>query len=182
MQSLSETDREAILAAARLALRSAVVRTGERAEFPFDGIFSEPVNLFVTLHTRGKLRGCIGVIHSRQSLDENLRHCTISAATEDPRFPSLKSEDVAETAIEVSLLSPMEEIRPDQVEIGKHGLLVEGAGRHGLLLPQVATEHKLSREQFLEETCLKAGLPRNAWKDPSTRILGFTCEVITETI
>jgi AmmeMemoRadiSam system protein A len=102
------------------------------------------------------------------------------AALRDPRFSPVRAPEVSALDIEVSLLSPMQPIRPDEVEIGRHGLLLERGGRRGLLLPQVATEHGLSREQFLSETCIKAGLPREAWKESDTRIFGFECVVVAE--
>jgi uncharacterized protein (TIGR00296 family) len=77
-------------------------------------------------------------------------------------------------------LSPVERIRVEEIEIGKQGLLVENGPKRGLLLPQVAVEHQLDRETFLQETCHKAGLAGDAWKDPETKIYGFTCEVIRE--
>jgi uncharacterized protein (TIGR00296 family) len=73
-------------------------------------------------------------------------------------------------------------IRPESVEVGRHGLIISQEGKRGLLLPQVATEHELTRERFLEETCRKAGLPSDAWKDAATRIEGFECEVFAEPI
>src|SRR6266404_1224367 len=81
---------------------------------------------------------------------------------------------------EISLLSPLQPIAPESIEIGHHGLLVRLHAQGGLLLPQVAIEHRLSRQQFLEETCRKAGLHREAWRDPEARLFGFTCEVFSE--
>jgi uncharacterized protein len=92
----------------------------------------------------------------------------------------MRPGDLDKLEIEVSLLSPLEPIRPEEIEIGKHGLLVEQGGRRGLLLPQVAVEHHLGVEQFLRETSHKAGLPRDAWKAPNARIYGFTCEIVEE--
>jgi AmmeMemoRadiSam system protein A len=113
-------------------------------------------------------------------LGENLVRCAADAALRDPRFAPLPPEETDHLEIEVSLLSPMQPIRPEEVEIGRHGLLVERGMRRGLLLPQVATEHKLSREQFLAETCFKAGLPRDAWKERETRLFGFECTILAE--
>jgi uncharacterized protein len=93
----------------------------------------------------------------------------------------LKASQLEEMSIEISLLSPLEPILPEAVELGRHGLLIVNHAQRGLLLPKVAIEHRLTREQFLEETCRKAGLTRDAWKAPETRIYGFTCEVFSET-
>lgn len=132
----------------------------------------------MTLHVRGKLRGCIGVIDGREPLGESIVRCTASAALQDPRFTQMQPEEVTDSEIEVSLLSPIQRILPEQIEVGKHGLVVEQGMRRGLLLPQVAVEHRLDRERFLEETCHKAGLARDAWKNPETAIYGFTCEIV----
>jgi AmmeMemoRadiSam system protein A len=102
------------------------------------------------------------------------------AALEDPRFAPMKEEQLPELSIEISLLSPMQRIAVEAVEIGRHGLLIEHQGHRGLLLPQVATEHHLNREQFLDETCRKAGLPCGAWRDAQAHLFGFTCEVFSD--
>jgi len=136
--------------------------------------------MFVTLHVTGKLRGCIGIIDAPTTLGENLVRCAADAALHDPRFAPLRPDEMEHLEIEVSLLSPIQPIRPDTVVIGKHGLLAERGMRRGLLLPQVATEHHLNREQFLAETCFKAGLPREAWHDPETKFYGFECMIIAE--
>ena len=92
----------------------------------------------------------------------------------------MRPDEAEEAKVEVSLLSPVERIAVEEIEIGKHGLVVENGLKKGLLLPQVAVEHHLVREAFLRETCRKAGLAGDAWKDPQTKIFGFTCEVIRE--
>jgi hypothetical protein len=92
----------------------------------------------------------------------------------------MKTEQLENLSVEISLLSPLQPIAPEAIEIGRHGLLVVLHAHRGLLLPQVAIEHRLTREQFLEETCRKAGLRRETWRDPEARIFGFTCEVFSE--
>ncbi len=178
MLSLSEEDRRAILEVACQGVRHAVCNGTALFNFPNTGIFGEPCGLFVTLHAGKKLRGCIGMLDGRATLGENLVRCAADAALHDPRFSRLRPEELGELELEVSLLSTMEAIRPEEVEIGKHGLLVELGTRRGLLLPQVAVEHHLSREEFLGETCAKAGLPREAWKYNGTMLYGFECEII----
>ena len=181
MLSLSEEDRLAILAAARQGVLQALSHKRPASRFPDSGIFAQQCGLFVTLHVHTKLRGCIGVVEARATLGENLIRCATDAALHDPRFSPLRAEEIEGLQIEVSLLSPMLPVRPDEVEIGRHGLLVERGTRRGLLLPQVAREHRLSREQFLTETCLKASLPRDAWRDPQTKLYGFECIILAET-
>lgn len=178
MLSLSDEDRKAILELARQGVREAVFTGHPLFSSPTTGIFGEPRGLFVTLHVCKKLRGCIGVIEGHTTLGENLVRCAADSALHDPRFAPLRPEELDDLEIEVSLLSAIRPIRAEEVEIGKHGLLVESGTRRGLLLPQVATEHRLGREQFLAETCVKAGLPREAWREPETNIFGFECEII----
>ena len=180
MHSLSDIDRKNILELARQAVVAAVCWKKPPTEIPPQELFKQRCGVFVTLHARGALRGCIGVIEARETLGESIAQCAVSAALHDPRFKPMSPEELPNLEIEVSLLSPVERIQPSNVEIGKHGLLVEQGIHRGLLLPQVAVEHKLNREQFLREACYKAGLPADAWKAPSTRIYGFTCEIVSQ--
>ncbi len=180
MPSLSEEERSAILELARQGVSHAVSHAQPLPTFPTTGIFAERRGLFVTLHVAKQLRGCIGIIEAQATLGETLARCAADAALHDPRFSRMRNEELDALKIEVSLLTPLEAILPERVEIGIHGLLVERGARRGLLLPQVAVEHQLGREQFLAETCVKAGLPREAWKDPETKLYGFQCEIIAE--
>ncbi len=180
MPSLSEEDRIAILDFVRQGVLHAVCHNRPFSVFPTTGIFSERRGLFVTLHVAKKLRGCIGIIQAETTLGETLARCAADAALHDPRFSRIHLQEMDALEIEVSLLSALQPIRAEEVEIGIHGLVVEQGTKRGLLLPQVAVEHRLTGEQFLEETCMKAGLAREAWKDPETKLQGFQCEVITE--
>jgi AmmeMemoRadiSam system protein A len=180
MPSLSEADRQAALQLARTAVGDAVSHR-EPVDQPIHyGILAERRGVFVTLHVRGRLQGCIGVVEPEEPLGIAIARCAASAALEDPRFAPMREEQLGNLAIEISLLSPPAPISPDAIEIGRHGLLIVLHAQRGLLLPQVAIEHHLTREQFLEETCRKAGLPREAWRDPEVRIFGFTCEVVSD--
>ncbi len=140
----------------------------------------EKRGVFVTLHARGRLRGCIGVIEAIEPLSESIARCAAGAALRDPRFSPVRVEELPELRIEISLLSALDPILPENIEIGTHGLLISQGSKRGLLLPQVAVEHKLARHQFLEETCRKAGLNATAWQEPETIILGFTCDVFSD--
>jgi AmmeMemoRadiSam system protein A len=180
MPSLSEADRYAALHLARTAVVEAVSHRKLPDVFPRDGIFAERRGVFVTLHVGNRLEGCIGVIEANEPLGEAIVRCAAGAALEDPRFAPMRAEQLGELRIEISLLSPMAPITADSIEIGRHGLFVCLHAQRGILLPQVAVEHRLTREQFLEETCRKAGLPREAWRDPEARLFGFTCEVFSE--
>jgi AmmeMemoRadiSam system protein A len=180
MPSLSDLDRRALLRLARQAVIEAVSHESHPQQVPMDGIFAERRGAFVTLHVRHRLRGCIGVTEALDPLGDNVVRCAVSAALQDPRFPPVRSEEIPDLQIEISLLSSPAPIRPQEIEIGRHGLLIARGPRRGLLLPQVATEHHFSPEQFLQETCRKAQLPLEAWRDPDVEIFGFTCEVVSE--
>jgi AmmeMemoRadiSam system protein A len=180
MPFLSEADRLAALQLARTAVVEAVSHRKLPDVFPLERIFAERRGVFVTLHVRNRLQGCIGVIEAKDPLGEAIVRCAASAALEDPRFAPMKNEQLGDLNIEISLLSRMELIAPESIEIGRHGLFVLLHAQRGLLLPQVAIEHQLTREQFLAETCHKAGLRGEAWRDPEARLFGFTCEVFSD--
>jgi AmmeMemoRadiSam system protein A len=175
-----EADRRALLRLARQAVVEAVSRESLPAHIPSDGIFSQRCGAFVTLHVLRRLRGCIGVIEAEEPLGDVIVRCAASAALQDPRFPPVRDEELASLQIEISLLSRLVPIRLEEVEIGLHGLLVSRGSQRGLLLPQVAVEHRLTVEQFAQETCRKAQLPPDAWQQPGLQMLGFTCEVFSE--
>jgi len=180
MLFLSDTDRRALLELARRAIAEAVSLQNPQRDIPRHGVFSEIHGVFVTIHARGRLRGCIGVVEAFEPLGESVARSAASAALHDPRFSAVCAEELPDLKIEISVLSTPEPIRPEDIEIGTHGLLVVQGAKRGLLLPQVAAEHKLGREKFLEETCRKAGLKAEAWQEPETQIFGFTCEVFSE--
>jgi uncharacterized protein len=120
---------------------------------------------FVTLHVMRVLRGCIGIPEPAQPLGEVVRHCAAAAAFEDPRFPPVRRHELSVLTLEVSVLSefvPVSDV--GSIEIGRHGLVAERGGQRGLLLPQVAPEYGWSVEEFLQHTCIKAGLPAAAWQ------------------
>jgi AmmeMemoRadiSam system protein A len=180
MPYLSKDDRERMLELARRAVAEVVTRRELPEVIPKEGIFGERRGVFVTLHVRGDLRGCIGTTEGDEPLGEAIVRCAASAALHDPRFSPMRIEELGGLEIEISLLSPIVPIRAEEIEIGRHGVVISDNGHRGLLLPQVAVEHGLSREEFLAETCRKARLPRDAWERPSTRIEGFTCEVLSD--
>lgn len=147
-----------------------------------DGEASELRGAFVSLKTRarGQLRGCIGHVEGDQPLVATIRRVAVAAATEDPRFPAVTPEELAELRLEISVLSPLSPMHPEDVEVGRHGLLVRFRGRSGLLLPQVPVAQRWDREAFLDHTCRKAGLPPGTWRDPTCELLGFTAVVFGE--
>jgi AmmeMemoRadiSam system protein A len=180
MPFLSEAERRSALQLARTAVIETVSHRRLPGHIPLDGIFAEHRGVFVTLRLHGRLQGCIGVVEPEEPLGDAIVRCAAGAALEDPRFAPMRKDQLGELTIEISLLSAPVPISPEAIEIGRHGLLVVLHAQRGLLLPQVAIEHHLTREQFLEETCRKAGLRREAWHDPEARVLGFTCEVFSD--
>ena len=179
-ESLSNYDKNALLQNARRSLVETIVHGRRWKPDTPTGILAERRGAFVTLHLRGKLRGCVGQVETHQSLAETVARCAISAAREDDRFNPVQPDEVAQLTIEISVLSPPKLITPNEIQIGMHGLIVECGRFRGLLLPQVATERKWTAEKFLSETCVKAGLPSDAWKSGETQIFGFTAEVFSE--
>ena len=143
--------------------------------------FGQSRGVFVTLRKAGALRGCIGTIATDGELSQTVPAFARKAAFEDPRFPPLRAEELPECEIEISVLSePRVIANPEEIVIGRDGLILEGHGRRGLLLPQVAPEWGFAAERFLEETARKAGLPVGAWKDPDVRVFAFGAEVFSE--
>lgn len=138
--------------------------------------------VFVTLHELGRLRGCMGILDPQTPLADAIRQAAVCAASQDPRFSPVRPEDLPDLHVEVSILSPARPMRDlAELELGRHGVLVRRGGRRGLFLPQVAVEHHLDKERFLSRCCdEKAGLPSNAWQDPTTEVLLFTTEVFAE--
>jgi AmmeMemoRadiSam system protein A len=136
--------------------------------------------IFVTLRLRGELRGCIGTLVAEEGLAKAASEFACNAAFHDPRFPPLTLPEWPEVSIEISVMTPPRPVAAEEVEVGRHGLILEFLGRRGLLLPQVATEWSFSREQFLEALAQKAGLPPGAWRDPGAKLFGFEAEVFGE--
>jgi AmmeMemoRadiSam system protein A len=138
----------------------------------------EKMGAFVTLKKRGQLRGCIGHIIGNKPLYKIVGEMAVAAAFNDPRFNPVTQAELSDLEIEISVLTPLRRIKHvDEIEVGKHGILMRKGFYSGLLLPQVATENGWDRKTFLEYTCLKAGLPKDAWKDKETIIYVFSAEV-----
>lgn len=185
-------------AAVRLARRAIEESLGDRpsrdAAAPFRSesfppIFEDPRGVFVTIlrHPSGELRGCIGFPLPVFPLRAALPRAARSAALDDPRFRPVGKEELGKVRLQVSVLTPPEELPsdpweriPSYVQVGRDGLIVDSGSESGLLLPQVAMEHGWDAEEFLEETCEKAGLPRSAWRRPGTTVRRFEAEVFGE--
>ncbi len=180
MSPLSEADQRELIRLARQALEEAVrQRRLPEIAAPASPALSEARGAFVSLHKGSRLRGCIGYIEALKPLWVTVRECALAAALRDPRFDPVEPEELPSLRMEISVLSPLEEIPPEQVEVGRHGLLISRGFQRGLLLPQVAVEWGWDRERFLEETCQKAGLPPNAWRQ-GAKIQAFTAQIFEE--
>jgi AmmeMemoRadiSam system protein A len=140
--------------------------------------FLEKAAVFVTLKEDGELRGCIGSIIPHDMLYIAVASAAVSAALHDPRFLAVSADDLPFLSYDISVLSRFKVVSDiNKIEIGRHGLLIQTASNRGLLLPQVASEHGWDITTFLEQTCIKAALPRNAWKTLSANIFSFSASV-----
>lgn len=179
MSPLTDEERRFLLRWARRSLEASV--RGEETPLPADvpgGVYA-PAGSFVSLHKQGLLRGCIGYIQALYPLYRTVIEAAAAAALHDPRFLPVQPAELSGVAVEISVLSPFRTIRPEEIRVGTHGLLISQDRRRGLLLPQVAIEHRWNREQFLEETCRKAGLAPDAWRR-GIMIEAFTADVFRE--
>lgn len=179
--ALTPAEQRTLLAVARRAIAARL--SGQPAERPgASGALAEPRGAFVSLHRRedGELRGCVGRMASDDPLVDTVARMAVAAAMEDDRFEPVRPAELDGLSIEISALGPMRAIRPDEVEVGVHGLMVLRGGRRGVLLPQVPVERRWDRETFLAMTCRKAGLPESAWREAGCELLAFTAEVFGE--
>ncbi len=179
MLPLTEADQQTLLRMAREAIEEYLHHHRlPEVEDPPEAL-RQPCGAFVTLRKGHQLRGCIGYVEAAKPLYKTVRECAVAAAVHDPRFQPVATRETAELRLEISVLSPLTETTPERIEVGRHGLLISLGPQRGLLLPQVAVEWNWDREHFLEETCLKAGLPSDAWKR-GARIQAFTAQVFEE--
>jgi AmmeMemoRadiSam system protein A len=179
---LTDDEKRLLLRIARETLAS-YLTTGRLPAYHVEqpGLL-QPAAAFVTLHRRdGELRGCIGRLDVSEPLYRTVQECAVSAATRDYRFPPVTDPaELDDLVIEISALSPFRRVRTiDEIEVGKHGLLIRYGAASGLLLPQVASERGWNRDQFLRAVCMKAGLPSDAWQKADLSV--FSAEVFSET-
>ena len=151
-------------------------------EFKFENEkFQQKYGVFVTLKKGDDLRGCIGLIKGIEPLADAIPDMAISAATKDPRFNPVTYEELKDITIEISVLTPMTPVESlDEIEIGKHGLMLQLGPNSGLLLPQVLVEWNWDVEEFLQNLCLKAGLPPGSHKHPQAKLEKFSAQVFSE--
>ena len=173
---LSEEDRALLHRIARDAIGARL--KDEQFTLPESDSLDIQRGVFVTLQIDGELRGCIGLIKAREPLNRAVAEMAVSAAFDDPRFPQLTRDEYDRLEYEISVLSPLKRVKDfSEIKIGRDGLMIKLDMNSGLLLPQVASEYDWTVKEFLEQTCLKAGLPRESYKDKFAEIYKFSAEV-----
>ena len=181
--TLTHRHRMTLLRIARESI--ATVLDGSRPvleKYEIDDVLRRPAGAFVTLNDRqGELRGCIGSIQPVAELYRAVSMSAINAAFRDPRFHPVEKHEFEMIHVEISVMGPIEVVTTvEDIVVGRDGLIISRGHYAGLLLPQVATEYGWDRDTFLAHTCLKAGLPRDAWRGKDTRIERFSAEVFGE--
>jgi AmmeMemoRadiSam system protein A len=177
---LTDAQRRTLLELARRAIQAAVAH--ENLPQPLAAAWPKASGVFVTIKRHGELRGCLGTLECRRDLPDEVGRCAADAARKDTRFAPVSARELPELTVEISVLGPLEAIDPGDpasVIVGRHGLVVEQGGRRGLLLPQVASEQDWTREEFLRQTSVKAGLSGDAWQH-GARVSRFDAEVFGE--
>lgn len=181
---LTDLEKKKLLAVARSAMESAAASTETGAiedDEPTSETLTARVGAFVSLHKKGRLRGCIGRFEVDGPLTETVADMAVAASRNDPRFSRVSPDETDDIDIEISVLTPLLRISDvSEIEVGVHGLYIIRDMRRGTLLPQVATERGWNRETFLGETCIKAGLARDAWRDEDTEIYVYEAIVFGE--
>ncbi len=177
---LSDEEKQALLWVAR-AVIAHKARREPLPRFPAaTDKLKENRGAFVSIYKQGMLRGCIGSLEGSTPLMETVEAMAEAAAFRDPRFRPVAAEELPYLDVEISALTPLKEITDtEQIEVGKHGIMIRKGYHSGLLLPQVATERDWDRITFLQETCRKAGLPRDAWQEKDAKIYIFSADVFS---
>jgi hypothetical protein len=178
---LDEKERAELLAIARETLEEHLKNGLIPPKRPENEVLAEGAGAFVTLKTtRGMLRGCIGSFSDQTPLYRTVQEMAISAALKDPRFPPVTAGELDDLVIEISVLSGLIPAKPEEVEVGKHGVFITRGFARGVLLPQVPVEQGWDRETFLEHVSLKAGLPPHAYTMDDAKLEVFTAQVFSE--
>lgn len=178
---LSEQEKKALLHLARETIETYLCsHRVPKLKISSPGL-NQKLGAFVTLTIQGQLRGCIGRFEPDMPVAEVVQEMALAAATQDPRFPPVTPAELSKIRIEISVLTPRRKIDDiNEIEVGKHGLYITRDWCCGTLLPQVATEYCWTREEFLQHTCQKAGLPSDAWKHKGTEISVYCAEIFHE--
>ena len=187
MHEISSDDGIYALTSVRSILTNVLCNQKEQISSPeWSGIFLEKRGVFVTLTKQGQLRGCIGYPEPILPLHIALHEASLASALKDPRFSPVNCQELREILIEITILTKPElvtispDLRPSVIQIGVHGLIIRVHGHSGLLLPQVATEWNFNQTEFLEQTCQKAGLPKNIWMMENVSLYTFTGQIFSE--
>lgn len=179
--ALTIREQEVLLAIARRAIIDGVRGGNGQLEPREEKNLNLRCGCFVTIRQHGQLRGCLGNFQSELPLYREVERMALASATRDPRFYPMKETELEGMRIEISVLSPLSKIeRIEEIEVGSHGIYLEKGHYRGVLLPQVATEHGWDRLTFLQQTCVKAGLPTGAWEADDAEIYVFTAQVFGE--
>ena len=177
--TLTDTDKATLLKIARQTIKAYLTRS-KAPTITVSENLKKPGAAFVTLTKHGQLRGCIGQTVAIQPLQKTVEYCAVQAAVADPRFDPVTANELDSLHIEISVLTPLQKVKSlDEIKVGRDGLMIGKGSYRGLLLPQVATDYGWDRTEFLEQTCRKAGLPKNAWQE-GAKILSFEAEVFGE--
>ena len=177
-RELNAHEQKVLLAIARQAIVQGVKSGQEYVEPREEKALNQRNGCFVTIKQNGALRGCIGNFQSELPLFKEVAQMAQASATKDPRFYPLKESDLDNLKLEISVLSPLIKVEHiDDIQIGQHGIYIEKSFYRGVLLPQVAVEHGWDRLTFLRQTCLKAGLPTDAWDSDDAEIYIFSAQV-----
>ena len=178
---LSKTEATNLLEIARNAIIHQVNNMDYSSEPREEKALNIHSGCFVTITQEGHLRGCIGNFQSQQRLFREVATMAVAAASQDPRFQPMSPEELDNFSLEITILSPLEQIEDtNQIEVGTHGIYIIKGHNRGVLLPQVATEYGWSRETFLQQTCVKAGLSEDSWQLPGVDIYIFSGQIIHE--
>jgi MEMO1 family protein len=179
--ALNLNERNTLLTLARRTLDDYITKKSVPRIEVTEKRLLEKRGAFVTLTKDGQLRGCIGYVMPVAPLHKAVSEMAVNASTKDPRFPAVSKGELKDIHIEISVLSPLQPVtRIEEIEMGRHGLYIMKGNYAGLLLPQVATEYKWNREEFLQQTCRKAGLPPTAWKEKGVQLYMFSAQIFSE--
>ncbi|MEA5113592.1 MAG: AmmeMemoRadiSam system protein A [Geobacteraceae bacterium] len=179
-KSLSSEEQSKLLKISRDSITETVTGRTDGSKFSANGNLLLKRGCFVTLHLHGRLRGCIGTFSAEKPLHAAVREMAAAAATQDPRFYPVRADEIEQIKLEISVLSPLKKIASiEEIQVGVHGLYIEKNLFHGVLLPQVAVEQGWDRTTFLNQTCLKAGLDKDAWQSEAD-IYIFSAQVFRE--
>ena len=178
---LSEIESTILLAIARDTIINLVNQQDYSPEPREEKALNDRSGCFVTIKQNNELRGCIGNFQSERPLFQEVAEMAAASASKDPRFHPMEADELENFSLEISVLSSLQKIEEiEEIEVGTHGIYLEKNFSRGVLLPQVATDHNWDRTTFLQQTCVKAGLPTDAWQGHDADIYIFSAQIIKE--